>query len=366
MPNLTDQLAEELVSNDVDVHRYIDSLNTDIQQVLTDLEAALSRAVAQFDPSQPIRTAYQQARLEALLAHVKTLIAGSVAEAQKLMVASLKRFGNLQEEAIRLLMNDVVGIDLVTGTLTKDQLNAIFGDVLIDGARSAEWWKAISTDLSMKFTREMRKGMVQGESMVELARRVEGFDTDGVLAQTRVQAKALVRTSVQTVNNSAHIAVYQRNADVIKGIQWVSTLDTRTTPICRALDGLQWTLDLQPIGHKFPFPGATAHWGCRSTQVPVMKSWAELAAEQGGNKRFLNKLDEMDASTRASMDGQVSGSLNYEDWLKRQSKARQLEVLGPARYDLWKRDKLNFRQMVSQDGNPLTLDELETKIRRGR
>jgi hypothetical protein len=63
-------------------------------------------------------------------------------------------------------------------------------------------------------------------------------------------------------------------------VQWVSTLDSRTTEICIALDGLQWTLpDYEPIGHKVDFPGAIAHWGCRSTQIAVVKSWEELGGK---------------------------------------------------------------------------------------
>jgi hypothetical protein len=57
----------------------------------------------------------------------------------------------------------------------------------------------------------------------------------------------------------------------------------------------------------------------------VVKSWKELGID----------IAEMDASTRASMDGQVPEDTKYGDWLKRQSKARQDEVLGPVRAKLF-------------------------------
>ena len=50
-----------------------------------------------------------------------------------------------------------------------------------------------------------------------------------------------------------------------------------------------------------------------------MKSWRELGID----------VDEMDAGTRASMDGQVRQlTTNYAQWLERQPYERQIKVLG--------------------------------------
>lgn len=57
------------------------------------------------------------------------------------------------------------------------------------------------------------------------------------------------------------------------------------------------------------------------------------------------------------MDGQVPDSVKFPKWLERQDKATQLEVLGPARYKLWK-DGTPIDRFV-QDNRVLNLEELK-------
>lgn len=177
---------------------------------------------------------------------------------------------------------------------------------------------------------------------------------DGFMYGKRRGAEALVRTSVQVVANEARLQTYENNDDIVKGIEWVSTLDARTSSTCRALDGLMWDNERKPIGHSKKFVGVTAHWNCRSTQVPVLKSWKELGAKK--------KFKEITESTRASMDGQVSAKKNYEKWLKSKSESFQKEVLGKGKWELWQKGELGFTDMVDQTGNPLTLDQLKSEL----
>lgn len=65
-------------------------------------------------------------------------------------------------------------------------------------------------------------------------------------------------------------------------------------------------------------------------------------------------------STRASMDGQVPASLNFETWLKGKSKAFQDEKLGPGRADLWRRGVITLSDLLDQWGNPLSLAQLKS------
>ena len=58
------------------------------------------------------------------------------------------------------------------------------------------------------------------------------------------------------------------------------------------------------------------------------------------------------------MDGQVANDTTYADWLKRQSGARQDEVLGATRGKLMRDGKLELSEMYSNKGVFLTLDQL--------
>ena len=92
------------------------------------------------------------------------------------------------------------------------------------------------------------------------------------------------------------------------------------------------------------------HWNCRCLYVEVLKTWKELGID----------LNEMPASTRASMDGQVKDT-SFGEWLKGQSPARQEEILGKGRADLYNRGVITFNQLTDGKGAPLSLKQLQDK-----
>ncbi|MDY0626702.1 phage head morphogenesis protein, partial [Pasteurella multocida] len=170
---------------------------------------------------------------------------------------------------------------------------------------------------------------------------------------SRRSAETLVRTAVMKVNDEAHKLLRDENMDIIKGEQHISTLDTRTSEVCRARDGLVWDLNQKPVGdHKVPYQRPPLHPNCRSTLRLIMKSWRELGFD----------VDEIPESTRASMDGQVKANITYEDWLKNKTKAQQDEILGKGKAELWRNGVITFRDMLDQSGRPLTLADLRAKF----
>lgn len=91
---------------------------------------------------------------------------------------------------------------------------------------------------------------------------------------------------------------------------------------------------------------------CRSTDSPVTKSWRELGIP----------IDEMTASERASMDGQVPGELNYGEWLRRQSAGRQDQVLGVERARMF-REGASLESFYSPTGQWLTIEQMRDRDR---
>ena len=119
----------------------------------------------------------------------------------------------------------------------------------------------------------------------------------------------------------------------------------------RIRDRLKYTLDNKPIGHKVPYlqgPGRI-HFCCRSTETLVTKSWRELGID----------VDEMDAGTRASMDGQVAAQTTYSEWLSQQSLYRQVQVLGDTRARLLQNGGMKVPDFFSDKGEWITLNKLK-------
>jgi hypothetical protein len=110
--------------------------------------------------------------------------------------------------------------------------------------------------------------------------------------------------------------------------------------------------------------------------VPVVRSLAELA---GLGKKppisdtiFNQKLkdqgitgadaDKVIANAQASMDGQVSDTFTYEEWLRTKSETEQMAILGPSKFELWKAGAISFTDLVDESGRPMTIDEIRRKV----
>lgn len=193
----------------------------------------------------------------------------------------------------------------------------------------------------------VRQGFAEGQTSDQIVRRIRGTRAarykDGVTEISRRGAEAVVRTALNHTANYARQATLEQNTDVVDRLRWVSTLDMRTSPICRARDGQTFPVDSGPR--------PPAHWNCRSTMAPVMKSWADLGID----------LPELPEGTRASMSGQVPASETYQTWLARQPAATQDEVLGPTRGRLFRAGKLPLERFVDATGHEYTLEELRRR-----
>ncbi|RQW16305.1 hypothetical protein EHS17_15865, partial [Rhodobacteraceae bacterium CH30] len=166
------------------------------------------------------------------------------------------------------------------------------------GAPTAEWWRRQSDAARRAFAQEVRTGFVSGETTDEIARRVVGMrGQPGVIDVSLRQARSLAHSSVMTVANASVQEAIAANDDVVNGYYWVSTLDSRTCPVCAARDGKKYSMEHRPVGHKLPWgsgPGAI-HINCRCATTPWLKTYRELGLD----------IDEFEPTTRASADGPV-------------------------------------------------------------
>lgn len=222
-----------------------------------------------------------------------------------------------------------------------------------------EWATSIGEDRMRRIREAVRIGYVSNETNDQIIRRIRGTRakqySDGIIEMDRRNLAAIVNTAVSHTASSAREEFYRGNTDLIKAVQWVSTLDSRTSDICKVRDGAQYTpITHHPIGHLFPWLGGPgrAHINCRSTSVPITRSFKELSGVD---------IPEFSPSTRASMDGQVAADLSYGDWLQKQSADRQDEILGKARGEAMRSGRLPWDQMYDKKGNWLTLDQLHER-----
>lgn len=203
-----------------------------------------------------------------------------------------------------------------------------------------------------KFIRNsVAQGFAEGATNAQIINDVIGSSElnfkDGSMQITRNAASRLVRTSIQHTAMTAKQAVYAQNSDIIKKYAWISTLDSRTSPTCKARDGRVYIID------KGPLP--PAHPNCRSTTIPVFKG--DSIIEDGQEQ--LN-LEIGTRSSKGDSGGkQVSVKNNYNSWLGKQSKSFQVDALGETKAELFRKGGLTVDKFVDRLDKPLTLDELK-------
>jgi hypothetical protein len=241
-------------------------------------------------------------------------------------------------------------------------IKALVSGTLVNGSKPSVWWNRQSIDFRNNFMDTMRTSMRNGESLTQATARVIGGTVDGVtvpgiMKTTKARANALAATAQSAVTNEAALKSYQANNDVIKMVTQVSTLDNRTSDICIAYSGQTWNVNtLRPVtelGSRLPFNGGPPrHFNCRSRLRPVTKSFRELGID----------ADEIPASTRASMDGQVPSDITFDQFLKSKPQSFADDLLGPKRAQLYRDGDITLTQLVDMRGNPMTLAQLEQKI----
>ncbi len=380
--NISEKIADKYVSHTVDLSRFEIDVRNKALNFLNLLEIETIEQIKKIDPTGVLSQSAQIRRLNALILTVNQITTPAYTGSKTVTEANLRKLVPVEGQFVVKTINSSVGVDIASVKFTPELINTIVSDTLIEGAPSRTWWARQSVNYRNKFADEMRLGVGLGEDINTLSRRVRGTATGqrrtvvlpngdkkrvsvfkgGFMDTTRRQADALVRTSVETIANESRLQTYQQNADIIEGVQALVTLDTRTSAICIARSGAVWGLDGKPIsGTTESFPGPPAwHWQCRSTLIPILKDFNKLTREV--NKTKKGQLESLSKSTQSSINGQVAEDLTYQQWLRTQSKSKQIDVLGPGKFKLWNEGKLNLTQLINQDGRPLTLTEIEARI----
>lgn len=163
---------------------------------------------------------------------------------------SMKDFARVEAAWTKEMLEGSVPLDISFNTPTVETLHKLATNPEIRGQVLNKWWGKLSSNLKSNIEQEIKVGVAAGETIDEVARRIRGTAAnnfkDGTLQKTRNEARTIARTAVNHVSTQTREAVYKANSDVIKKVQWVSTLDTRTSYICISLDGSTYEVGKGP------------------------------------------------------------------------------------------------------------------------
>ena len=388
---------ESLYRNAIDLNRYSNSVARRIINAYNDI---ILDSVNQLRLIEDLEESVKAARLRSIIAQLKESLATWAGDSTELTALELQGLAELQSEFVEeqlkkvlprgsrdivrtveispqfaqsVVMTDPTQINVVTlsddlfaavqGAPQTYSLTAAQGAVITlpNGKIIEKAFRGIAEDQAERFSQVVRQGLLTGEPTQDIARRLVGRLQFGQPAMSVKQLQlaggqltnaanhqviTLVRTSINQVANAASQQVYEANQDITKKYRYVATLDTRTSAICRALDGREFEYG------KGPKP--PQHFNCRSTTVAVIDY---------DNLPF----DPPSRGERAAQGGAVPADQSYGQWLAKQSKSVQEQALGKSKVPYFKKlsakhgPKDAIAKLVRDDGSELTLQDLRKR-----
>jgi SPP1 gp7 family putative phage head morphogenesis protein len=242
---------------------------------------------------------------------------------------------------------------------------------LPNGVTVEKAFRGIAENQKDALTRHIRQGVFSGESTQEIARRMIGkleFGQKALSSRQKAlaggeltiaanhQIRTIVRTSVNQVQNQASQAVYAANSKVAPKYQYVATLDSRTSAVCRDLDGKTFAYNRGPTPPQ--------HFNCRSTTVPVV-DYEGLSKQKGFEGLKPPPVGKV--VTRPSATGRVPQDMTYGEWLLKQDKKLQVKTLGsPKKVSYFKKlakkegsGQKAIKKLVRDDDSERSLKDLQ-------
>ena len=252
-----------------------------------------------------------------------------------------------------------------TFKLTAEQGQTI---TLPNGNTVKKSFLGIAQAEAKRLNQVVRSGLLSGETTTDIVKDLVGNlrkDQKGSLSQLLAQGGAatksannqvmtIVRTTVNQVTNTASQTVYKANPDVTEEYRYVATLDSRTSPVCRDLDGQIFKYNQGPVPPQ--------HFGCRSTTVAVVNY-----------KKY--GFTPPPAGKRASVGGPVPANTTYGKWLygerakgsKFKAGKEQIAALGEQKAKYFNRLSNKYgpdqalKKLIREDNTEVSLAQLQKR-----
>jgi len=343
MASLPRSVLDAMTRHQIDLTRYSNSEVRRIIAILNRTDAALMERIAVALDSLPASAGLKQ--IEEVLQSVRTLNAEAYVAVHQGIKGAMQDLAPVEAVFIRNLYRHTVP-EVDFAGITAAQARAAALSRPFQGRLLKEWAAGMESSRMLRIRDAIRIGYLSGQTTNQIVQQIRGTRAnnyaDGLLEGDRRSVERVVRTALGHTAQSAREDFFEANDDILGNEVWISTLDGRTSDICRLRSGLEYTPGHKPVGHQYPYLGGPgrAHWQCRSTGLRLLK----------GQTKF--------SGTQSSQDGYVDANLTYGPWLKSQPASVQDDVLGPTRGKLFRDGGLDIQAFHNDKGRLLTLDQL--------
>ena len=373
------QWLDALLRHQIFILRTAGSVRNDVTALLNATEKDIADRIRKALQMDPAKLTQRLKRAEKLIEQIRAVRNKAWDKVDEEWIATMTEFVKGETTFLKNTLELVVPVEIAAKLPSISTLRSLIKDRPFEGKVLKDWAKKIRRDDIDRIAQQVRIGIVQGESSQVIARRVVGTaqlrGRDGVTQITRRNAEAISRTAIIHFSDAARNEFLMANADFFENELFVATLDSRTTPVCRKNDGQIFPLG---IGPRPPL-----HWNCRSLRVAIINNqvigWRPAKpvtqrmllrefCQQNGIRTvsarqylpygYMTKFDSFARRRIREMTGQVPAKVSYGEWLGRQSREFQDDVLGITRGRLFRRGGVTLDQFVDRTGREIPLSRL--------
>lgn len=370
-----DLLKSQLIKRQIELSRAGNTLSADLFEILgrtdDEIAAKIRRLIKKGNGA---RTPEWQ-RLEAL----REAIYKIRMEGWKSVGAEFKQnavaLAYAEASAFSDDIQTLLPVDIDTVLPSRQLLRSVVTSKPMQGQLLTNWVAGVAEADVRRIVNSVQTGLTIGASTEKIISEI--FD-DGIANITKNQLRTIVRTAIHTIASDARAAFIDQNKTLVSKERFVATLDGRTSPQCRALDGKIFSAG---DGPKPPL-----HFNCRSMRVMHFNAYSladrpsapylerELVSEYAA-KQNLGKIrsraslprghktafDKWATAQKRNIIGQVSADQSYQKWLAKQTIAFQNGVLGKTKGELFRKGGLTLDKFVDSYGRELSLTDLYAK-----
>lgn len=337
MATFNERVLDAEISHQIGLLRFREGLSNrmlaELEAVEADLRKQLRERLDKIDERGRDLGPGATRRLRFLLASVRETLKRSYKAIGQNLRAELFDLSRYEVDfQTRLIQAETPFVELAFAIPPADALRSIVTSQPMQGRLLRDMLRQAEQGAVRRAEQNIRIGLIEGESTRDITRRVMGGGGLGLSARG---IQALVRTAVTHVTAGAREELFVANPQIVAGVMWVSTLDSRTTAICQRLDN--------QVFEPGEGPRPPAHIACRSATSPILNNQSEVFGD------------------RASEVGPVPANQSYGQWLRNRPASVQDDILGPTRGKLFRRGGLDVDRFVDFSGRRYTLDELRIR-----
>ncbi|EEB3074789.1 hypothetical protein UM78_20750 [Salmonella enterica subsp. enterica serovar Typhimurium] len=240
-------IIESFISHQVWLQRNASHEVNELAPFIQQMRDEVRKQVLQFGDDNRTRQ-----NLEKLLRDLEDILDGITTDWQDKLTDDLRALAGYEANWTTKTLNANVDAEFVTPSLEQVWSAAKWNPLALND-KPADLFGMMAgwggTEINRLVT-GVKMGFVQGKTTRQIVKEVVG--TGGLVDISQRNAATVVRTALNHVSTQAREATYKKNSDIVEKYEWVSTLDSRTSTICRSRDGQKYEIGKGPLPPAHP------------------------------------------------------------------------------------------------------------------